>query len=251
MENAIFAGFALLLLTDQIFHVWVLWLFPRMSKLSTIMKSSQFRIAMIVTKAPSEPMELLCHTLQCMLNQDYKAPYDVWIADERPTPEMEAWCAENGVRISTRNGIDAYHQKDWPRRTRCKEGNLSYFYDTYGYDMYDVVYQFDSDHAPEPNYISSSIAGFYNAEVGYMAFPSINGINRSWIGRARTWLEAYYYGPYQSSFSFHDGTWAMPNCTGSHYGKKVALILGDFLPFYDFAALTIKYIHMLFIIVIY
>lgn len=220
LQNTMFSGMATLLLLDQIFHVWVLWLFPRMSKLNATMKTSQFRIAMIVTKAPSEPMELLCHTLRCMLNQDYAGKYDVWIADEKPSLEMEAWCAANGVRISTRNGVDAYHRKDWPRRTKCKEGNLAYFYDNYGYDMYDVVYQFDSDHAPEPNYISSSIAGFCDNDVGYMAFPSINGHNKSWIGRARTWLESYYYGPYQSSFSLFNGKWAMPNCTGSHYGKR-------------------------------
>lgn len=215
-----FSGLALLQLLDQLFHCWVLCLFPRMSKLGVSTKTSHFKIAMIVTKAPSEPMELLCQTLQCMLNQDYTANYDVWIADERPTAEMEAWCAANGVRISSRNGVDSYHQKDWPRRTKCKEGNLAYFYDTYGYDLYDIVYQFDSDHAPERNYVSSCIAGFNDPDVGYMAFPSINGQNRSWIGRARTWLEAYYYGPYQSSFSLFNGKWPMPNCTGSHYGKQ-------------------------------
>ena len=219
ISNVVFSFLGVLLLLDQIFHLWMVWMLPRMSKLQVRMKTSQFRIAMIVTKAPSEPMELLCHTLESMLNQDYVGAYDVWIADEDPSPEMQAWCATNGVRISTRKGIDAYHKKEWPRRTKCKEGNLAYFYDTYGYDMYDVVYQFDSDHAPEPTYLSSSIAGFYNAEVGYMAFPSINGVTNSWLGRARTWFEAYYYGPYQASFSFNNGKWAMPNCTGSHYGK--------------------------------
>jgi len=93
------------------------------------MKSSDFRIAMIVTKAPSEPHDLLINTLKCMLDQNYQSKYDVWIADERPTPEMEAWCVENGVRISCRFGIQEYHRKDWPKRTRCKEGNLAYFYD--------------------------------------------------------------------------------------------------------------------------
>jgi cellulose synthase (UDP-forming) len=125
----VFTIFGFLLSCDQVFHLFVQWAFPRMCKVSLSLKSTDYRIAMIVTKAPSEPYELLVETLKRMLNQDYEGKYDVWIADERPTPEMEAWCATNGVRISTRFGIEEYHRKEWPKRTRCKEGNLAYFYD--------------------------------------------------------------------------------------------------------------------------
>ena len=125
----VFMLMAIMLLCDQIFHLWMQWVFPRTCKVGKALKSTDYRIAMIVTKAPSEPFNLLVETLQCMINQDYEGKYDVWIADERTTPEMEAWCAANGVSISCRLGIEEYHRKDWPRRTRCKEGNLAYFYD--------------------------------------------------------------------------------------------------------------------------
>lgn len=128
-ENFVFTILAFLLLCDQLFHLWMLWVFPRTCKVGLTLKSTEHRIALIVTKAPSEPHDLLVATLQCMLDQDYEGKYDVWIADERPTPEIEAWCAANGVNISCRFGIKEYHRKDWPRRTRCKEGNLAYFYD--------------------------------------------------------------------------------------------------------------------------
>ena len=36
------------------------------------------------------------------------------------------------MRVSTREGVAAYHRPSWPRRTRCKEGNLAFFYDTWG-----------------------------------------------------------------------------------------------------------------------
>jgi cellulose synthase/poly-beta-1,6-N-acetylglucosamine synthase-like glycosyltransferase len=51
-----------------------------------------------------------------------------------------------------------------------------------------VVFQFDADHAPTRDYLASCISGFADdPDVAFMAFPSINGHNRSWAGRARTW----------------------------------------------------------------
>ena len=42
-----------------------------------------FRVAMIVTRAPSEPFEVVKGTLIAMMNQDYLYSYDVWLADEK------------------------------------------------------------------------------------------------------------------------------------------------------------------------
>lgn len=83
-----------------------------------------------------------------MLAQDYGRGYDVWFCSERPTNEMAAWCAGKGVKVSTRHGEPDYQRDSWPRRTRCKEGNLAYFYDRVGYRDYDVVVQLDCDHTP-------------------------------------------------------------------------------------------------------
>lgn len=44
------------------------------------------RVAMVVTKAPSEPFEVVEATLEAMLAQDW--PHDTWLADEAPTPEV-------------------------------------------------------------------------------------------------------------------------------------------------------------------
>lgn len=100
-------------------------------------------------------------------------------------------------------------------------------YCRYGYDNYDVVFQFDSDHAPTRNYLSSAVAGFTaDPSVGYMAFPSLNGTSKSWTGRARAWFEANYYGPYLASFGYNpaDGDFLMPNCTGSHYAVRTSAL---------------------------
>ena len=53
------------------------------------------RIAMVVTKVPSEPWPIVRRTLVAMLRQPY--PHDTWLADEDPSAETVAWCAAHGV----------------------------------------------------------------------------------------------------------------------------------------------------------
>ncbi len=124
------------------------------------------RIAMVVTKAPSEPFPVVAETLRAMLAQD--VPHDTWLADEDPSPETIAWCKANGVFISTRKGRTDYHRQTWPRRTRCKEGNLAFFYDHYGYELYDFVVQLDADHVPEPGYLFQMLRPFADPAIGYV-----------------------------------------------------------------------------------
>ena len=174
------------------------------------------RVAMVVTKAPSEPFAVVRETLQAMLAQDY--PHDTWLADENPDAVTRSWCAAHGVKISTRHGIAEYHRDEWPRRTRCKEGNLAYFYDTVGYDNYDFVSQLDADHVPTPTYLREMMRPFVDEAVGYVSAPSICDKNEaeSWAARGRLYFEATMHGAMQAGYN---GGWA-PLCIGSHYAVR-------------------------------
>ena len=66
-----------------------------------------WRVAMVVTKAPSEPFSVVRKTLEGMLAQRH--PHDTWLADEDPTAEVVSWCQAHGVSISSRKGIAEYH----------------------------------------------------------------------------------------------------------------------------------------------
>ncbi len=178
------------------------------------------RVAMVVTKAPSEPFDVVRKTLEAMLAQDY--PHDTWLADEDPDAQTEAWCAEHGVQISTRRGREDYHRPTWPRRTRCKEGNLAYFYDHYGYDGYDFVSQLDADHVPKPTYLSEMLKPFADPSVGYASAPSICSSNAgsSWAARSRLYEESLFHGALQTGYS---GGWA-PMCIGSHYAVRTSAL---------------------------
>ncbi len=180
----------------------------------------QYRVAMIVTKTPSEPFEVLQHTLRAMLAQDY--PHDTWLADEDPSAETLQWCAAHGVRVISRKGVMDYHQPKWPRRTRCKEGNLAYFYDLFGYDDYDIVSQLDADHVPQPGYLREILRPFADPRVGYVSAPSICNANaaQSWAARTRLHVEAAFHGVFQTGYT---GALA-PMCIGSHYAVRTAAL---------------------------
>ncbi|SFR43756.1 cellulose synthase (UDP-forming) [Yoonia tamlensis] len=175
-----------------------------------------WRVAMIVTKTPSEPFSVLQETLRAMLAQDY--PHDTWLADENPTKETRDWCAQHGVKISSRYGVAAYHQSHWPRRTRCKEGNLTYFYDQWGYTNYDIVSQLDADHVPQPGYLREMVRPFIDPAVGYVSAPSICAANqnRHWAVRTRLHTESAFHGILQAGYC----NGFAPMCIGSHYAVR-------------------------------
>lgn len=174
------------------------------------------RVAMVVTKAPSEPFAIVRRTLEAALAQDH--PHDTWLADEDPSPQTRAWCEANGVMISTRKGREDYQRESWPRRRRCKEGNLAYFYDHYGYERYDFVVQLDADHVPAPGYLRNMLIPFADPAVGYVSAPSICDSNAagSWSARGRLYVEGMLHGALQAGYS---SGWA-PLCIGSHYAVR-------------------------------
>lgn len=178
----------------------------------------RLRVAIVVTKAPSEPWATVRSTLEAALRQDLEYEYSVWLADESPDETTLAWCRENGVAVSTREGEPRYHEESWPRRTRSKEGNLAWFYDTFGYDGYDVVAQFDADHVPEPSYLRQVLQPFADPRVGYVAAPSICSSNAegSWSARGRLYAEATLHGAQQAA---GNPEWSAC-CIGSHYAVR-------------------------------
>lgn len=180
----------------------------------------QWRVAMITTKTPSEPLEVVQKTLRAMLAQDY--PHDTWLADEDPSDETKDWCIAHGVKISTRKGVEAYHRTEWPRRTRCKEGNLAYFYDHWGYRDYDIVSQLDADHVPHEGYLREMLRPFADPVVGYVSAPSICSANadKSWSARTRLYSEPAFHGVFQAGYS---GV-LTPMCIGSHYAVRTSAL---------------------------
>jgi cellulose synthase/poly-beta-1,6-N-acetylglucosamine synthase-like glycosyltransferase len=177
----------------------------------------EWRVAYIVTKAPSEPWDVARRSLEGML-ADNEIPHATWIADEDPSEETLAWCRDHGVKVSCRKGVKEYHNLTFPRRTRCKEGNLAYFYDHWGYRDYDFVAQMDADHMPLPGYLKAILLGFHDPKIGYVSAPSICEYNAkdSWVARGRLYTEAVMHGAMQAGA--HGDFVSM--CIGSHFAVR-------------------------------
>lgn len=178
------------------------------------------RVAMITTKTPAEPFAVVRDTLEAMLAQDH--PHDTWLADEDPNHETQTWCDIHGVKVSSRRGVQGYHSGNWPRRAKCKEGNLAYFYDQYGYREYDFVVQLDADHVAQPGYLRQILAPFADERVGYVTAPSICGSNasRNWAARTRLFAEGMFHGVLQSGYT----NGLAPVCIGSHYAVRTVAL---------------------------
>ncbi len=210
-----------LLLWVQVLGIWYVVFTLRAARSSAPDPvPGQWRVAMVTTKTPSEPWSVVRRTLRAMLAQDY--PHDTWLADEDPSPETLAWCRAHGVKVSCRKGVAEYHRTSWPRRTRCKEGNLAHFYDRWGYDDYDVVSQLDSDHVPRPGYLREVLRPFADPAVGYVSAPSICASNarENWAARTRLYTEGAFHGLLQSGYT----NGFAPMCIGSHYAVRTAAL---------------------------
>lgn len=194
----------------------------RMTRSNPELPLPELSVALVVTKAPSEPWAMVEKTLRAMLDQDMPYAYDVWLADERPSGKTLRWCKGHGVHVSTRQGVADYHQPTWPRRTKSKEGNLAYFYDTFGYDRYDVVAQLDADHVPVRTYLREIVRPFADPAIGYVAAPSVCDANeaKGWTVKGRLHREASLHGPVQAG---SNGGFA-PLCIGSHYAVRTSAL---------------------------
>ena len=188
---------------------------------SSLTVPDHWRVAMVVTRAPAERFEDVVPTLLGCVQRE-GVSVDVWLADEDPTAEALAWCRSLGIKVCSRRGRDDYHRPTWPRRTRCKEGNLAFFYDRVGYSRYDFVLQLDSDHVPALNYAQQMLLPFNDPRVGYVAAPSIcdRGAERSWFARGRLYAEAPLHGIQQAGYS----NGAAPLAIGSHYAVRTAAL---------------------------
>jgi cellulose synthase/poly-beta-1,6-N-acetylglucosamine synthase-like glycosyltransferase len=212
-----------LLVWTTFLPAWFLFFLNRVKQTNPALALPEGRVAMIVTKASSEPWSVVRKTLEAMLDQEFPRPYSVWLADEDPSPTTTAWCQQHGVQVSCRKDVPTYHNASWPRRTRCKEGNLSYFYEAMGgYDNYDFVAQLDADHVPEPSYLAEIIRPFANPAVGYVAGPSIcdSNVRVSWAARGRLYAEAAWHGAIQAGYN----TGFAPQCIGSHYAVRTTAL---------------------------
>ncbi len=205
---------------------WFYWFAGRAKKPNMNLPFPKGRVAIMTTKVPSEPNEMMYHTLSAMLAQKYPGRFDVWLAAEesrQDNPALYAWCETHHVGVTCRKGIPEFNRKTYPGQAKTKEGNTLSWYEMVGYKNYDYVVQLDADHSPaNSDYLHQMIAPFINPKVGLVAAPSMNDANydESWAVRGRVNAETTFHGLMQAGY-------AADGCAmgiGSHYAVRTAAL---------------------------
>ncbi len=157
---------ALLLLVTLQVMVWgVRWVvLPRRCRPVAMPPRADLRVAAVTTFVSGhEPLEMLELTLRALVAM--RKAHDTWLLDEGDDPAVKTRCAELGVRHFSRDGIGRFNTPTGTYRAHSKHGNYNAWLRKVGYDGDDVIAAFDTDHVPEPTYLTRTL--------GYFADPAI------------------------------------------------------------------------------
>jgi cellulose synthase/poly-beta-1,6-N-acetylglucosamine synthase-like glycosyltransferase len=162
--------FLLLLCTVLIeFVIWEWrWLaLPLMRVPRTMTAASGWRVGAGVTFVPGvESVEMLEETVRAMIAIDY--PHDTWVLDEGDDLAVRALCERLGARHFSRRHMPQYQAETGPFKTWTKYGNYNAWLQEHGYEHYDIVVAFDSDHIPRPDYLHQVLGYFDDTGVAYV-----------------------------------------------------------------------------------
>jgi len=159
---------ALVLLVLLALTVWgIRWgVLPRMRRPVPMPARTDLRVAAVTTFVPGhEPIEMLELTLRALVAME--EAHDTWLLDEGDDPAVKALCAQLGVRHFSRRGIARLNTPEGRYRDRSKHGNYNAWLECVGYDRYDVLAAFDTDHVPEPGYLTQTLGYFADPAVAF------------------------------------------------------------------------------------
>jgi Glycosyltransferase like family 2 len=210
--------FLLLLVTVLIeFVIWEWrWLaLPLMRVPRAIPAASGWRVAAAVTFVPdAESVEMLEETVRAIIAIDY--PHDSWVLDEGDDSEVRDLCERLGARHFSRRHMPQYQAESGPFTTRTKYGNYNSWLKEQGYEHYDFVVAFDSDHIPRPDYLHQVLGYFDDASVAYVQpAQAYYNQNASFIARAAAEETYAYYSSIQMT-GFAIGYPILVGCHNTH-----------------------------------
>lgn len=212
-------------------YLIVVWLAPwlatgRMRRPIHIAPERGLRVAAVTTFAPhAESAELLEQTLTALVGMRY--PHETWVLDEGDDPAVRALCLRLGARHFSRHGRPEYQTAGGRFAAGSKHGNYNAWLVEAGFDGYDVVAVFDTDHIPEAEYLERTLGYFCDPDVGYVQPPQFYyNQEASFIARGAAEESYTYY----SSLQMAGYAMGEPTVTGSHSVHRVAALraLGGF-----------------------
>ncbi len=126
-----------------------------------------WRVAVAVTFVPgSESIDMLEKTVRALVAIRY--PHDTWVLDEGDDPRVSRLCQLIGARYFSRRDMAQYQQADGKFKSHTKYGNCNAWLEHIGYDSYDFVTAFDSDHVAAREYLDRVLGYFDDELVAYV-----------------------------------------------------------------------------------
>jgi cellulose synthase/poly-beta-1,6-N-acetylglucosamine synthase-like glycosyltransferase len=198
------------------------------------------RVAAVTTFVPyAEPIAMLERTVRAMVAMD--VPHDTWVLDEGDEPGVRELCERLGARHFTRAGVERWQQPRGLFERRSKHGNHNAWLDAVGYERYDFVAAFDSDHVPEPGYLARLLGHFRDPRVAFVQSPQLYyNQEASFVARGAAEESYDYYSVHQVSAHGLGN----PVLIGSHNIQRVtALREAGGVPAHDADDLVLTHIY--------
>jgi cellulose synthase (UDP-forming) len=187
-----------------------------------------WRVGVAVTFVPgAESTEMLQETLRALLAMEY--PHDTWVLDEGDDPEVRRLCLTLGARHFSRLRMPRYQAESGPFKARTKYGNYNAWLEQFGYEAYDLMVAFDSDHIARPDYLLQVLGHFDDERLAYVQPPqAYYNQNASFIARAAAEETYAYY----SSIQMTAHAVGYPIVVGCHNTHRVTALrqIGGFAP---------------------
>jgi cellulose synthase/poly-beta-1,6-N-acetylglucosamine synthase-like glycosyltransferase len=140
---------------------------PLMRVPRTTPAASGWRVATAVTFVPHvESVEMLEETVRAIIAIEY--PHDTWVLDEGDDSAVHDLCKRLGARHFSRRHRPQYQAESGRFKARTKYGNYNSWLEEHGYENYDFVVAFDSDHIPRPDYLHHVLGYFDDESVAYV-----------------------------------------------------------------------------------
>ncbi|MGQ0639847.1 MAG: glycosyltransferase family 2 protein [Gemmatimonadaceae bacterium] len=211
------------------FGCWLVrWLaIWRMQRPLPMRPDEGLRVAVATTFVPdAEPVGMLEQTLRALLALDY--PHDTWVLDEGDDPQVAELCESLGARHWSRKKKHP-HDVSGSYARDTKYGNYNAWLVEHGYANYDVIAAFDSDHIPEPTFLTRVLGFFRDPAIAFVQVPQVYyNHDASFIARGAA-EETYGFYSVHEMASYGAGH---PIIVGCHNTHRVAALqaVGGFSP---------------------
>jgi cellulose synthase/poly-beta-1,6-N-acetylglucosamine synthase-like glycosyltransferase len=196
------------------------FLLPYMRKPVPMAPKAGWRVAVLTAfTPPGEPLEMLEQTVKALVALDY--PHDTWVLDEGDGEEVRSLCRRLGAKHFSRKGLPQYHAAAGVFQSASKHGNYNAWLHAVGFDGYDIVTTFDSDHLPRPSFLTQVLGYFNDDSVAYaQVAQAYYNQKASFIARGAAEETYAYY----SSVQMAGYGMGYPIIVGCHNTHRVAAL---------------------------